>query len=345
MWALREGAAAHGHYESPAKASGFFRQVASEINAACESGKLRCEQSLIPYMPRVTREQLAWIPERFAEAIRFVSLLHAPGLDGSPSTGNTEELSRAAAFLNYPLHTESLDYSSRHVLRGWYFGGTDAWLALEVKTPDGRRVPALIERAASPDLVGHFGTQAAKRQRFTIETSCRPDCRLNFSSDKNERLDISIDDVVRGSPGRFDLGGAPLYFDTARNTDRSFEPGDVRVRMSREVAAAASRLYAALMPGLLALGGLAFIGGAFWIARLPRFSSPAAVMGIAAGLWVLVAARIVTLVLIDVTSFPAIFALYLGPATYLAPVAALLSLWAVVMAIRERRVPQIAGAS
>jgi len=259
--------------------------------------------------------------------------------------GGREELTRAAAFLNYPLHTESLDYAPRHVLNGWYFDGTDAWLALEVKTPDGRRVPALIERNPSPDLERHFGTPAAKRQRFTIETSCRPDCRLGFSSDKNDRLDTSIEEVVRGSPGRFALGGAPLYFDVARNTDRSFEPSDVRVGMSRDVAAAASRLYAALIPGFLALGGLAFIGGAVWIARRPRYGPPSAVMGIAAGLWVFVAARIVILVLIDVTSFPAIFAFYLGPATYLAPVAALLSLWAVVVAIRERRAPQIPGAS
>lgn len=345
IWALRDAAAAHGHYQSPAKASAFFRQVASEINAACESGKLRCEQSLISYMPRVTREQLSRIPERFAEAIRFVSLLHPPGLEGDRSFGNREELTRAAAFLNYPFHMESLDYPSRHVIRGWYFDGTDAWFALDVKTPDGRLVPAPIERAASPDLERHFGTGAAKRQRFTIETFCRPECRLNFSTDTNERLDVSIDEVVRRAPGGFALGGAPLFFDTARNTDSSFEPSDVRVRMSRGVAAAASRLYAVLIPGLLALGGLAFIGGALWIARLRRFGPPFAVMGIAAGLWVLVAARIVILVLIDVTSFPAIFALYLGPAMYVAPVAALLSLWAVVMAIRERRAPQIAGAS
>ena len=345
LWALRDAAAAHGHYQSPAKASGFFRQVASEINVACESGKLRCEQSLISYLPRVTREQLSWIPERFGEAIRFVSLLHAPTLGAPPSTGNREELTRAAAFLNYPLHTESLDYPPRHVLNGWYFGGTDAWLALDVKTPDGRAAPALIERDVSPDLERHFGTRVAKRQRFTIDTTCRPECRLNFSSDKNDRLDISIDEVVRRSPGGFALGGATLYFDVARNTESSIEPNDVRIIMSHKVGAAASRLYAALIPGFLALGGLVFIGAAIWIARLPKFGPPSAVMGIAASLWVLIAARIVILVLIDVTSFPAIHGLYLGPAMYLAPAAALLSLWAVVTAIRERRAPQVSGAS
>ena len=345
IWALRDAAAAKGHYESPAKASGFFRQVATEINVACESGKLRCEQSLISYMPRVTREQLSWIPERLGEAIRFVSLVHAPALDGSPSAGNRAELTRAAAFLNYPFHTESLDYPPRHVLKGWYFDGTDAWLSLDVKTPDGRPADTLIERDASPDLERHFGTQIAKRQRFTIETSCGPDCRLNFSSHKKDRFDISIDEVVRGSPGGFTLGGAPLYFDATANTDSSFEPSDVRIRFSRKVAAATSRLYAALIPGLLTLGGLAFIGSAIWIARRPTFGPPSTVIGIAAGLWVFVAARIVILVLIDVTSFPAIFALYLGPATYLAPVAALLSLWAVVMATMGRRAPRFSGAS
>jgi hypothetical protein len=43
--------------------------------------------------------------------------------------------------------------------------------------------------------------------------------------------------------------------------------------------------------------------------------------------------------LIEVSSFPAVDAVYLQPATYLAPAAALLSTWALFAVIRERYGP------
>lgn len=42
VWALRDAAAAAGHFRSAATSAAFFERVAREVNAACDSGTLRC---------------------------------------------------------------------------------------------------------------------------------------------------------------------------------------------------------------------------------------------------------------------------------------------------------------
>jgi hypothetical protein len=42
IWAVREAAAKTGHYATAPEAQRYFQQVANEINAACNSGKLEC---------------------------------------------------------------------------------------------------------------------------------------------------------------------------------------------------------------------------------------------------------------------------------------------------------------
>lgn len=42
VWALRDAAAAAGHFKSAAASAAFFGRVAREVNAACDSGALRC---------------------------------------------------------------------------------------------------------------------------------------------------------------------------------------------------------------------------------------------------------------------------------------------------------------
>lgn len=42
VWALRDAAAAAGHFKSAATSAAFFGRVAREVNAACDTGALRC---------------------------------------------------------------------------------------------------------------------------------------------------------------------------------------------------------------------------------------------------------------------------------------------------------------
>ncbi|NJN60318.1 MAG: hypothetical protein HC795_01160 [Coleofasciculaceae cyanobacterium RL_1_1] len=51
FWALRDAAAAAGYYETPDRAAAFYRQLAAEINAACDDGVLRCRSGLWGMVP------------------------------------------------------------------------------------------------------------------------------------------------------------------------------------------------------------------------------------------------------------------------------------------------------
>ena len=51
FWAVRTGVAGRGHYRDPASAEAFYRRLASEIDAACAGGTVRCgpqRSSVVP---------------------------------------------------------------------------------------------------------------------------------------------------------------------------------------------------------------------------------------------------------------------------------------------------------
>jgi hypothetical protein len=58
LWALRDSAAAAGKYRDAARAADYWRAVASEVNAACDAGRLACSATLPAYLPQLRREYL-----------------------------------------------------------------------------------------------------------------------------------------------------------------------------------------------------------------------------------------------------------------------------------------------
>ena len=336
MWALRDAAASKGHYQSPVDAAAFFGRIKAEITSACKSEKLICEQSLVPYMPRVTEEQWSRFPGRLAEAIRIASVWRSIVDEAFPSTGNRAELTRDLTFLNFPLHTGSRNEMPRYELTGWYFSGKADWPTLEVRNREGALMRSFIDRRESPDLVEYFNTPLASRQRFVIEAWCESGCTVTLTSAMGIKHELGLDQLRRGTQ-HFEWNGERLQIDSADNANRTFDPLDLRIRVSRAIRLGIYRLYSAVIPFLLLLGVVALGVGSLWIRRTARNSGSRLLIGIAASLWVVVATRILALVLIDVSAFPAVDVLYLGPATYIAPIAAVLSLWAMIVAIRSPR--------
>lgn len=51
FWALRDAVAAAGYYETPDRAAAFYRQLATEINVACDHGALHCRSGLWGMVP------------------------------------------------------------------------------------------------------------------------------------------------------------------------------------------------------------------------------------------------------------------------------------------------------
>ena len=52
VWALRDAVAAAGHYRSANEADAYYRQLAMEIDAACDSGAIPCDRKPLGLMPK-----------------------------------------------------------------------------------------------------------------------------------------------------------------------------------------------------------------------------------------------------------------------------------------------------
>jgi hypothetical protein len=69
MWALRDAAAASGHFSSATAAQGFFGRVDDQIEAGCESGRLDCATRLpVPLQP-LQRTSLGSLTDSFTGAM------------------------------------------------------------------------------------------------------------------------------------------------------------------------------------------------------------------------------------------------------------------------------------
>ena len=104
VWLLRAGAAAAGHHDSAAKASHFYQQLADEVNAACDAGKLACGAER-----HTLRPVLQWLlagPFWSSLVHAGVNLLTLPTLSstgGFRSRSGQAQLAPASAFLHQAL--------------------------------------------------------------------------------------------------------------------------------------------------------------------------------------------------------------------------------------------------
>ncbi len=310
LWALRDAAAADGHYQTPAKASAFFAQIADEIVAACASGALECSPQLIPAIPPVNWQQIAeLLPSRVLRACRLLIMAHPP-LQFNRSSGTRDQLDASLRFLNYPPHTPP---PASYTLSGWYYKfGSREWISVEVRGADGLRVEVGVDRNSSPDLERAFKDPAASRQRFIIRTRCDDNCVMQFHGWDGANAVKSLAELRRAPIG-FKLGSGNVHVDSTeiRSDAASIEQHSQVISNSIRMNIA-SHYSLGFLP-VLVLGLVAFL-----ITTLLQWRRAAANMCyiMAFTSWMLVMLRAALLILIDVTSFPALEPFYLAPAYF-----------------------------
>lgn len=330
--ALRDAAATHGHYQTPARASAFFDTLSSEIDAACRDRRLTCSRKWIPYMPTITQAQAASIPATIGLAAVELSSgygLNPAWVEAGRSSDTGPGRDQALAFLNHPLYWTSA--VPRVALRGWYYTPSEGWLTLTVVRPNGGSAPLTLERQPSPDLVTYFSDPAATERRFIAETNCSTSCLLVATVADGTVLRVPLGDVAAGA--HFAFGEGELHFDEVRAEPAYRVEDDMRVRAARTVRSGLLEIYRAILPGLLGLGGLAFLVGLAFAWKKPDFDL---ILALAVTTWLLVATRIILLVLIHISSFPALDPIYMGPVYGVSVAAALLSIAAVVSLVVKK---------
>jgi hypothetical protein len=327
MWALRDAAAENGFYQSPAIASESFGRIASEIAAACSTGRLNCRHRWLSYLPPLTVVQWTALPSAMLSALDRIIFLDPslPVIEEKPSIGRRD--AEYLDFLHEPYVDPPIQRSYQLIVRGWYRDTESPdWPIFKVYAEQGLEIQSSITRLASPDLQQHFSDPAADHNRFAISFLCPNICVVATLGAQHRELRITVD---HDGPTSTISESAVLYVDSVADGNAS-----QITNPAQNLAARARlwlvRIYTVLIPVLSIAGVFAAIA-ASW--RAIKRRTPDVVLLTALAAWTLVVTRIVLLALIEVSSFPATSMRYAAPAAYLAVIAAILSIVAFTHAV------------
>ena len=335
QWALRDAAASKGHYASPAKAEAFFASVRDEVETACRQGTIKCRYSWIPGIPPMTRVQARALPRTMADALSLVALREALWLDAPISTGSSEQLRSVLDFTRNTLHTRSDSDQQSVRLIGWYRSPEHGWFSVADAAAATNSAPVEPRRLPSPDLVKAFADPQADHQRFDLVADCGLDCRLKITTSTNEVRVVENADLIDARVKVLSIGQGTLYID-AKNRQMKPEPGiEAATSFSRGVRRALLAGYSFLLPPLLGVGLLAYLGA---LVVAPRRCLTGPLFWLAGAAWVLLVTRLLVLSLVHISSFPAIDRLYMTPAYALCCIAPLFSI-GLFLSVRKGPVP------
>lgn len=320
MWALREAVATNGFYDSPKKAAAFYRRLTNEVQEACRAGQLQCKPLLISMVPRIAASQWANAPASLLHGLRMVTL-YTPNPVNILSSGSAADLRADMEFLGSPARTSSPSDINLYSIHGWYYGaGKKGWVTGKI-TSGNETATLQVVRADSPDLVRGAGTPDASHQRFNTIINCQAPCIYSFVDDVGATVDIHLAEAA-GHPSSYPLNGATLNIDQVSESSISSINANPRYRLAAAWGETMEKTYGHVLPWLLPLSLLAM--SAALVISLRR-RALAATTVLAMTLWVLFAARLALLTLVDISSFPAMIVPYLSPAYVLACITPIIS--------------------
>jgi len=304
MWALRDAVAAEGHYTSPQAAASFYRTLWHQVKRACVDGRLTCRPTPLPFMPATTQAQWRQLPHELALIYRLATWTPPVAVWDfqhrfPKSSGDFTRLHAMEDFLHQPRRTRTASERGSVTVNGWFHGQNDAWIRLRCRDADGELILP-ITRLSSPDLSVVFHSQSAAKNRFSITVPNLQGCALESLGGTGQAATL---DLTALTPGITLFAGGRLSVDDIRESGSA---GQLGIRGLRTI----NHIYAFALSPLTVLAFAVFCGTLLWRAiRRPAgwFDAPVILV---IGIWGLLLARAAVLVLVDLSSFPAITPLY-----------------------------------
>lgn len=299
LWALRDAVASKGYYSTAQNAGNFYNTISSEIELACKTGKVKCNSNPIPFSPIITIESIRQIPEAVFHAIKLSLYQGSVPSTGGDSEGPLGQLNKIRLFLGNPKTTYAPN--EQISLAGWYHSPKNSWIFLDCAR-NGKPIRISIERQDSPDIAIHFKDKNANYQRFSFDIKKSDACKIGESDQKTPLL--SIEEVIKNEHSTVFLSDGSLHFDHIATVNVNLWAVKTKEQLSR--------FYRIITPLIAFAGMVCFI--AYLLAAIVKRIGFVEIFWVSAMLWMLYLSRIALVVLVDVSSFPAINILYLAPA-------------------------------
>ncbi len=310
MWAMRDAASETGHYRSAPESDEFYTRIATEINNACESGKIRCRPLRATFMPPFRWE---YVRETLESAKGLASMVFEMGkgeVGAVPSIGSPQGLATFA-----DITDENLSPPVGGSVQDFPLGRATGWVAGRFELPTLKIVPYTkrelkqsITETAAPDVVAVHPD--LKSVRFTIESDCPVlECDLAIESSAGQVL-VPFGKLVTGAP--VNTPDLILYIDHAAADETSSSFGERRRAKQQRLGSLIGKIYSKSSRGLSVL---AAIGVLVAIMRFRQHRPSVALLALAFGSLTAVASRIILLAYIDATSFSTYFLHYCSPAS------------------------------
>ena len=303
LWAFRDAVAKRGYYKNGATAESFYSRMAAEIHAAQKEGLLPKKTSSIPLMPPISRENVSQVPKSFSNAFKFLLYQTPIPPAGGPSVGSAAQLERFASFLGNPKATLPETLAGTVRIHGWYVPKNGAWL--ELRGNSGGFSEAKLCRMPSPDLEKGFKNSKMANSRFSFTVASDSDQYLKCDGSNGT---VAIQTLISRKSGYVDFGEEKIVLD-------GIEKNQASTMEFRWVGAKKTLLhiYKIITP-ILFYSSILSIFAIAMVLFLKRAKRPLNWILVFAGISmaVLFFCRIFMVVLVDVSSFPAIGESYLS---------------------------------
>lgn len=316
MWALRDAVALAGYSQSGEMADRYYSNLAKEVNIACDSGLLDCLSERATLMPPLTQAHLKPTLQAFGQGIKSFIMGFSYPINKHLASQGTEDLLMLFRDMTreqlapLPQHTQMM------TIRGWAFSLKDEEVYFQVKS---RQTDSFelekFSRVARPDVYSHVKNQTgksyeqAKNSGFFIKSSCVKSCDLFIFNNQSLLAILDLDrkkEKVFSDVLQFHIDAITIGNQKEQLLPRQNYLNQIKISILQKIA----QLYQLVIPWFCGFAIVAYMIS-FSISILRRqftflFVLNTAIVGA-------IMARLLILVLIDATSFPAINFLYMSP--------------------------------
>jgi len=319
MWAFRDAVAEAGYYTNGRSALGFYKQMADEIDQACDKKQIECFRNNKSIAPPWKNDYLLPLYEGFIEDIRQLVRFDGFNAIPDPSEGTPNSLFLFSQITGEPINNvREKDEDSQMITSGWAFSTNDK-ITLSVIDNENNPVEYTVKYLSSQDVFDSFlalngqSFPNAQKARFAITYSCQNECFILIQSQAGMSEKIAI-----GEKKSLQSGDIFAHIDEVKKqNDLTDKIGlrDIWIEKKIRILNCIGFLYRFSSPYLSIIATIFFILATLNIRKLKNYGTEQILYVISLSSLLAITARILILALINATSFPTTMFAYFATAS------------------------------